>query len=64
MKQCGQCSATKSLNRWDLRVCADGRRHRVLWLCDACDSARNREMLVLLRDPKVDAKMARYEARA
>ena len=64
MKRCGQCDATKHLNRWDVRVCADGRRQRVFWLCDPCDAARNREMLVLLKDRRVEEKMARYENRA
>lgn len=57
---CGQ----KAVARWDLHVCADGGRKRVLRLCQQCDYRLNQHILTLLSDPHVGEKMKRYSQRS
>ncbi len=52
-----------AVHQWPLRLCADGRRKRVLHLCILCDVALNLSLLRLLGDPEAGAKAADYAAR-
>lgn len=54
--RCGRPANTQ----W--QICADGRLFRPV--CDPCDIALNRLVLVWAGDPDVEAKMAAYEAAA
>lgn len=63
-RRCAECDATGvPLYKWDLNVCADNNRRRVFHLCTTHDIAMNRRILTLLGDPKLDQKMAAYEAK-
>jgi len=58
--KCNHCRSAEGVNRWEPALCADGRRKRRKWLCDACDELLNRMVLEFFNDPKVEEKMARY----
>lgn len=60
---CAQCLATGRMWKWEVKLCADGRRKRVFNLCDSCDIARNLEMLSLCRDKRAGDKIAKYAAK-
>lgn len=63
MTQCRCCKSPtrrSDMARWTMHACADGGRKRTLWLCGECDAMLNRQLLILLGDPNVNAKMARY----
>lgn len=49
-----------TLFRWDIRLCADGRRKRVFRLCHSCDVELNRHMLKVMGDKRADEKAAKY----
>lgn len=57
---CAQCGAFGRLWKWTGQPCADKRRLRVFWLCDSCDIARNREILLLVGDKRAGEKIAAY----
>ena len=46
--------------RWTIRLCADGGRKRVFRLCNPCDIAINRQMLIVMGDKDVNGKMQSY----
>ena len=63
---CSHCKTkrkAKELCKWDIALCADGRRKRVFRLCVACDIALNRHMLVVMGDKNAAIKIAKYEAK-
>ena len=60
---CGVKNKAKDLHRWDIALCADGRRKRVFRLCTPCDIALNRYMLRVMGDKNIAAKMAKYETK-
>jgi hypothetical protein len=63
MNLCACCKSPtpkSGLSSWTVQACADKRRKRVLWLCDACDAMLNRQVLILLGDKDVNAKMRKY----
>lgn len=60
---CSHCKAKlphADLARWTVSLCANGGRKRVFYLCNPCDVAINRHMLIVMGDTKVNMKMARY----
>jgi hypothetical protein len=66
MAACSHCGDTIPRGtgaKWDIRLCADGRRKRSFRLCDPCDTALNRHMLIVMGDKDVNGKMKRYEER-
>lgn len=64
MAKCAHCGTrARKAYSWDLRVCSDGRRKRVRWLCPPCDVALNALVLAFFNDPAAGAKMAAYTAK-
>jgi hypothetical protein len=62
-KHCRICGE-RGTERWDIRVCADGRRPRSFMLCDGCDVAVNGLILLFLGDKTAMKKLRRYALRA
>lgn len=57
--RCFRCGARRPTQQWN--ICSDGNQYRAI--CDACDVALNRLVLVFMGFPNVDEMMRRYEAR-
>lgn len=60
---CSHCKTnhkSRDLNRWDIQLCADGRRRRVFYLCDPCDIDLNSIMLQMMGDKNAEVKAAKY----
>lgn len=63
--KCSHCAAQakpRDMLRWELRLCADGRRKRVFKVCIPCDIALNGHMLAVMGDKDGAAKLERYAA--
>jgi hypothetical protein len=52
----------RAATSWDLRACAEGRKKRVIRLCDPCDIALNRLVLEFANVAQVDRVIAEYAA--
>lgn len=59
--KCAHCNCSNAANRWEPKVCADGRKLRSKYLCDACDVDLNRMVLEFFNDPKAAEKMRAYQ---
>jgi len=63
--KCSSCKAARKglkLHRWDMQLCADGRRRRVFHLCNECDVSLNYRMLLVMGDTNAERKIAKYKA--
>ena len=63
MAQCSHCRGHVPRGtgaNWTITLCANGGRKRKFRLCDPCDQAINRYMLIVMGDKDVNGKMKRY----
>lgn len=58
--RCAHCGQLGAENTWRVQACADGRRRRVVKLCEPCDVKANQWMLTFFRVPGAEAKLQEY----
>lgn len=61
--KCGHCGKAKADNAWTLQVCADGRKVRERYLCDACDTELNLLVMMFFKDAQAEPKIRAYLAK-